>query len=198
MTEEAKRPRFPFPQAKPVGLAMAAVWEATPILNRLAWAEVFSELFPLRQATHPERAGRLSAYGWKPEDLQLMCTNPWRVETLHRRFDDPWSEESMEARAALMHEVTLFHKQAHEMSRLHRDVGTICLMSEHGWTREQAGELLRMLPVKDGLRNSIMEFLTGEHEPVWKYMDDDEDYDHEEIRSFRDAISWVDVALREK
>lgn len=146
--EGNKKPRFPFPEFVPHAYSWGepVVWDASTLPDCNAWATVFGELFPLRPSTHPERAARLAGYGWTPEELRVLCTQPVKVETIHRRFEEWGSEDANESLAAIMQEVSLFHEQAAPASRNRRDNAAAYLMRNCGWTPEQVGSLLGKHP----------------------------------------------------
>lgn len=128
------RPRHPWPSAKPSG--DITDWQTHDFPDKSKWVLAYMDLFgPFGQATHAERAARLSAYGWTPEDLRTVCAAPHRVTSLHP--PEITTEAQAEALAALTDEVTAFALLSVAASAHRRQGYAAHLSEEYRWGPEE-------------------------------------------------------------
>lgn len=119
-------------------------WEAVDLKRPKPWIKVFYTLFDgVGELYYPQRAERLSAYGWTPKDLESACTtgHTRQHSSTPTQPNDPWPEDAAEAHAALWQEVTLYHSAAGARAARERTKASEHLV-EAGWNQPQIGSLL--------------------------------------------------------
>lgn len=140
---DSPRPRFPWPQPEPVRLSAdgpSAQWEDSALPKKQEWRDTFEDLFNgAGSATYLERAERLAGYGFVPQDLRRVCSNPRVVAA----FPDPEvsTERDAEALAALAHEAAIYYSNGYTMSR-DLELGYARRLISLGWLQPQVASLL--------------------------------------------------------
>lgn len=119
-------------------------WEAVDLKRPKPWIKTFYSLFDgVGELHYPQRAERLSAYGWNPKNLESACTTGHTRQhpSAPTQPNDPWPEDAAEAHAALWQEVTLYHSAAGARAARERTRASERLV-EAGWNQPQIGSLL--------------------------------------------------------
>lgn len=151
-----QRPRFPYPfidpvAALPVGTpeTINSAWAAADFPAKQEWADLYMELFSgAGKQTYLKRAARLSDYGWEPEDLERVCSNPRelaklpKVDSLLPDADSVVKmEKEAEALAALVHEASMYYGNGSAMA-LDRRTHYVARLSGLGWNQTQLASLV--------------------------------------------------------
>lgn len=95
------------------------------------------------RATYLKRAERLGNYGWVPEDLRRVCSNPREVAQLPGSDYSVTSEDQAEALAALVHEASIYYSNGHSLA-LSLRLSYVARLSTSGWALSEVASLLGM------------------------------------------------------
>lgn len=140
------KPRFAFPEpeARLMGASASTdqEWSSGTVGDASVWRELFHRLYAgMGSSTYPQRAARLSGYGWAPGDLERVCSGAPHVAAL----SDPEgvAEEQAEARAALLHEALIFYSNGLSAASYNR-TGYIVRLADLGWKHSEIGRHVRL------------------------------------------------------
>lgn len=115
-------------------------WERTDLADKDRWYAVFSQLF--RGAgvmTYLERAQRLAFYGWRPGDLEFICSHPKNLAVLEDA--DTAAEDLAESLAALTQEAVTYYTAGLD-SAMQRRAMYMARLHQVGWSFAQIGRLV--------------------------------------------------------
>lgn len=131
MTET--RPHHPWPTED---TTVPRTWRDVDLTDTHEWVRVYTDLFgPHGQAVHPERAARLAAYGWSPDDLRAVCTAPHTIASMSP--PEMTTETEAEALAALTDEATAFSLLGVSASAYRRQEYAARLSETYRWSPEE-------------------------------------------------------------
>lgn len=96
------------------------------------WLDTFQSLHSgAGESTYAQRAEHLHGYGWRPDDLARVCSNPRELMAL-ADLDDATQEET-EAFTALLQEASHYYSLGHTVSLALRTNSAERLAVEFGW-----------------------------------------------------------------
>ena len=140
----SNKPRFSFPigtsQLSTVAPSMSTGEQWSGVADAEAWRQLFDRLHSGTGAsTYPQRAARLNAYGWTPNDLDRVCSGSRHVTNLL----DPAhaTEQEAEAYAALVDEARAYYSTGLAAASGLR-TGYLVRLAGHGWTQSELGNLV--------------------------------------------------------